>query len=207
MNRAERVAPVATIPTERGDLIAHGYRDPATGIEHVAFVAGEPHLAENPAVRLHSECLTGDLFGSLRCDCGSQLERALDTLAEEGCGVIIYLRGHEGRGIGIVDKLRAYALQEQGADTVDANLALGLEVDARDYQIAADILHDLGVNNIRLLTNNPAKFEGLAQHGINVAMRVPHPGEAGEHNTHYLETKRDRLGHAEAVHAPDSAGH
>jgi 3,4-dihydroxy 2-butanone 4-phosphate synthase/GTP cyclohydrolase II len=143
---------------------------------------------------VHSECLTGDVFGSLRCDCGAQLEAAMSLIAAEGRGVVLYLRGHEGRGIGLLSKLRAYQLQDHGSDTVDANLELGLPVDARDYSTGAEILHDLGVRSVRLLTNNPAKVEGLVRYGLEVT-RVPLPVPVTVHNLRYLAAKRDRLGH------------
>jgi len=145
-------------------------------------------------VRVHSECVTGDVFGSLRCDCGTQLDLAMRQIAEEGAGVIVYLRGQEGRGIGITHKLRAYQLQDVGFDTVDANLELGLPVDAREYSVAGQLLDDLGVRSVRLLTNNPAKVAALAAHGVDVT-RVPLPPLATPHNLRYLATKRDRLGH------------
>ena len=194
----ERAA-VVHLPTEYGTFTAVGYRDAVNGSEHIALVAGGLDargkvLAEDPLVRLHSECLTGDVLGSLRCDCGPQLHSALERIAEEG-GVLVYLRGHEGRGIGLLHKLRAYQLQEEGRDTVDANLDLGLPADARDYGTGAAILADLGVDSLRLLTNNPDKSNALARYGITVAGREPLPVEAGEHNLRYLLTKRDRMGH------------
>ena len=143
---------------------------------------------------MHSECLTGDVFGSQRCDCGAQLGAAMGKIAERGAGVVLYLRGQEGRGIGLLSKLRAYELQDNGADTVDANLELGLPVDAREYSVAAQILDDLGVRSVRLLTNNPAKVEALVAHGFRVT-RIPLPPQATAHNLRYLATKRDRLGH------------
>jgi 3,4-dihydroxy 2-butanone 4-phosphate synthase/GTP cyclohydrolase II len=146
-------------------------------------------------VRVHSECLTGDAFGSLRCDCGPQLQAAMRRVAEEGRGVVLYMRGHEGRGIGLLEKLRAYELQDAGADTVDANLRLGLPADARDYGTGAQILHDLGVRTMRLLTNNPAKRAGLEGYGLEVVGRVPLPSRPHPENVRYLRTKRDRMGH------------
>ena len=146
-------------------------------------------------MRVHSECLTGDVFGSLRCDCGPQLDAALEAVATEGRGVVLYMRGHEGRGIGLLHKLQAYQLQESGADTVDANLALGLPADARDYGIGAQILVDLGVRSMRLLTNNPDKRAGLEGYGLTVVGRVPLPVRASPQNLRYLRTKRDRMGH------------
>jgi 3,4-dihydroxy 2-butanone 4-phosphate synthase/GTP cyclohydrolase II len=146
-------------------------------------------------VRVHSECLTGDVFGSLRCDCGPQLDAALAAVAAEGRGVVLYMRGHEGRGIGLLHKLQAYQLQEAGADTVDANLALGLPADARDYGIGAQILVDLGIRSMRLLSNNPDKRAGLEGYGLTITGRVPLPVRASSENLRYLRTKRDRMGH------------
>ena len=146
-------------------------------------------------VRVHSECLTGDILGSLRCDCGAQLEQALHAIAEEGCGAVVYLRGHEGRGIGLGHKIRAYALQESGLDTVDANTAQGLPVDARSYGVGAQILSDLGVRRIRVITNNPAKYVGIDGHGLELVGRVALPTVETPHNVRYLRTKRERMGH------------
>ncbi len=188
----------ATIPTRHGDFTAYGYDSLLDGIEHVAMVLGdidEPGWGEGILVRVHSECLTGDVLGSLRCDCGPQLDAALAAVAAEGRGVVLYVRGHEGRGIGLLHKLQAYQLQEAGADTVDANLALGLPADARDYGTGAQILADLGVRSMRLLTNNPDKRAGLEGYGLTVTGRVPLPVRAGPQNLHYLRTKRDRMGH------------
>ena len=157
---------------------------------------GSPATAPAPLVRLHSECLTGDLAGSLRCDCGTQFRSALSAIAEAGAGVLIYLRGHEGRGIGLGNKLRAYQLQQhEGLDTVDANISLGLSVDSREYDCACDILDDLGVREVRLMTNNPDKVRALADRGINVVEQVPHEAMPGYYNRDYLIAKRDRLGH------------
>ncbi|GAA4175321.1 GTP cyclohydrolase II [Gryllotalpicola koreensis] len=182
-----------TIPTTHGPFRVRAYRDRMTGADHVAIIAGQP--AEHGAlVRVHSECLTGEAFGSLKCECGPQLDAALDTIQRDG-GVVIYLRGHEGRGIGLINKLRAYQLQAEGLDTLDANLALGLPVDARDYTAAGDILKDLGVASVRLLTNNPDKVSQLEAHGIAVDERVPLVVGVGALNAGYLETKRDRMGH------------
>ncbi|MFF1282777.1 bifunctional 3,4-dihydroxy-2-butanone-4-phosphate synthase/GTP cyclohydrolase II [Streptomyces sp. NPDC058299] len=183
------------LPTRHGTFTAYGYRSTADGVEHVALVHGEPGDGEDVLVRVHSECLTGDVFGSLRCDCGPQLDTALRRIQDEGRGIVVYLRGHEGRGIGLLSKLRAYALQEQGHDTLDANLELGLPADARDYGAGAQILADLGVRSVRLMTNNPDKTEALLRHGLRVTGREPMPVQAGEHNLHYLRTKRDRMGH------------
>ncbi|GAA1933119.1 bifunctional 3,4-dihydroxy-2-butanone-4-phosphate synthase/GTP cyclohydrolase II [Kitasatospora viridis] len=199
-SQVERVA-VTSLPTEHGDFTAVGYRDVLTGAEHVALVAGgldgEGRLpdGEEVLVRLHSECLTGDVLGSLRCDCGPQLQASLAQVAAAGRGVVVYLRGHEGRGIGLGHKLRAYQLQEQGRDTVDANLELGLPADARDYSTGAQILTDLGVRSLTLLTNNPDKLAALTEHGLKVGGREPIPVQAGRHNLRYLLTKRDRMGH------------
>ncbi|GHF91657.1 bifunctional 3,4-dihydroxy-2-butanone-4-phosphate synthase/GTP cyclohydrolase II [Streptomyces thermodiastaticus] len=183
------------LPTRHGTFTAHGYRATADGVEHVALVHGDLGDGEDVLVRLHSECLTGDVFGSLRCDCGPQLDASLERIQREGRGVVVYLRGHEGRGIGLMSKLRAYELQERGRDTLDANLELGLPADARDYGAGAEILKDLGVASVRLMTNNPDKTEALLRHGIKVTGRVPMPVQAGEHNLRYLRTKRDRMGH------------
>jgi 3,4-dihydroxy 2-butanone 4-phosphate synthase/GTP cyclohydrolase II len=182
------------LPTRFGDFRAVGYRD-IDGGEHVALVRGELGDGDDVLVRVHSECLTGDVLGSRRCDCGPQLEAALESVAAEDRGVVVYLRGHEGRGIGLVHKLRAYALQDAGADTVDANLELGLPADARDYGTGARILRDLGVHSVRLLTNNPAKRDGLERHGVPVRGRVALPVQATAENLRYLRTKRDRMGH------------
>ena len=163
--------------------------------EHVAFVYGDIGDGEDVLVRVHSECLTGDVFGSLRCDCGPQLHAALAAVAQEGRGIVLYIRGHEGRGIGLLHKLQAYQLQDLGADTVDANLDLGLPADARDYGTGAQILVDLGVHTMRLLTNNPAKRAGLEGYGLEIVDRVPLPVRATPENLRYLTTKRDRYGH------------
>jgi 3,4-dihydroxy 2-butanone 4-phosphate synthase/GTP cyclohydrolase II len=183
------------LPTAFGDFTAHGYRSTVDGVEHVALVHGEIGDGEDVLVRVHSECLTGDIFHSLRCDCGPQLQSSLERIAAEGRGVVVYLRGHEGRGIGLLSKLRAYELQELGRDTLDANLELGLPADARDYGAGAQILADLGVSSLRLMTNNPEKTDALVRHGLRVTDREPMPVRAGEHNLRYLRTKRDRMGH------------
>ena len=162
----------------------------------MVLVMGDPATADAPLVRLHSECLTGDLAGSLRCDCGTQFRSALSAIADAGSGVLIYLRGHEGRGIGLGHKLRAYELQQhEGLDTVDANLSLGFPVDDRDYQAACEILDDLGVRQVRLITNNPDKVSALQGHGITVAEQLAHESLPTRHNLPYLIAKRDRLGH------------
>ena len=193
--RRARVRRVATtsLPTRHGSFVAHGYRDLETGAEHVALVSGDPS-APGAVVRLHSECLTGDALGSLRCDCGAQLDVALAEVARRG-GAVLYLRGQEGRGIGLLAKLEAYALQDAGRDTVDANLELGLPADAREYGAAAAMLHDLGVAQVQLLTNNPAKVEGLSAHGVAVTGRLPLSTGVSVFNARYLATKRDRMGH------------
>jgi 3,4-dihydroxy 2-butanone 4-phosphate synthase / GTP cyclohydrolase II len=193
MTTVELVAE-ATLPTGAGEFVARAYRAP-DGTEHVALVRGQLDEVDAVLVRVHSECLTGDVFGSLRCDCGPQLEQALEIVAARGVGIVVYLRGHEGRGIGIGQKLAAYRLQENGADTVDANTALGLPVDDRAYDVAAAILFDLHVKRILLLTNNPAKQRGLESAGIEVIERVPLVVASNPQNARYLRTKRDRLGH------------
>ncbi|MFF3614231.1 bifunctional 3,4-dihydroxy-2-butanone-4-phosphate synthase/GTP cyclohydrolase II [Streptomyces sp. NPDC002580] len=183
------------LPTAFGEFTAYGYRSTADGVEHVALVHGEIGDGEDIVVRVHSECLTGDVFHSQRCDCGPQLQTSMERIRSEGRGVVVYLRGHEGRGIGLLSKLRAYELQERGRDTLDANLELGLPADARDYGAGARILQDLGVRSLRLMTNNPDKTEALVRHGLRVTGREPMPVQAGEHNLNYLRTKRDRMGH------------
>ena len=180
------------VPTVHGKFLLRAYRDRATGADHIAIVSGKP--TDNMLVRLHSECLTGEAMGSLKCECGPQLDSAMDTIQENG-GAVIYLRGHEGRGIGLVNKLRAYRLQETGLDTLDANLALGLPADARDYGAAAAILRDMGVTRVRLLSNNPEKRRQLEEHGITVTALEPLIVGVGEDNAGYLEAKRDRMGH------------
>ncbi|MGW6143204.1 bifunctional 3,4-dihydroxy-2-butanone-4-phosphate synthase/GTP cyclohydrolase II [Streptomyces sp. NPDC055144] len=183
------------LPTAFGDFTAYGYRSTVDGVEHVALVHGEIGDGDDVLVRVHSECLTGDVFHSLRCDCGPQLEESMRRITEEGRGIVVYLRGHEGRGIGLLSKLRAYELQERGRDTLDANLELGLPADSRDYAAGAQILEDLGVRGLRLLTNNPDKTDALLRHGLKVVARESMPVQAGEHNLRYLRTKRDRMGH------------
>ncbi|MFF5449298.1 bifunctional 3,4-dihydroxy-2-butanone-4-phosphate synthase/GTP cyclohydrolase II [Streptomyces sp. NPDC012888] len=183
------------LPTAFGEFTAYGYRSTVDGVEHIALVHGEIGEGDEVLVRMHSECLTGDIFASRRCDCGPQLQASMERIQAEGRGVVVYLRGHEGRGIGLLSKLRAYELQERGRDTLDANLELGLPADARDYGAGAQMLADLGIRSVRLLTNNPDKSAALIRHGIVVAGREPMPVEAGEHNAHYLRTKRDRMGH------------
>lgn len=193
----ERVAETR-LPTSYGDFTAVGYRITVDASEHIALVAGDLaglREAEPVLTRVHSECLTGDVFGSSRCDCGPQLGEAMGLLAAEGRGVVVYLRGHEGRGIGLLAKLQAYQLQDGGRDTVDANLDLGLPADARHYGAASQILRDLGVQSVRLLTNNPDKADGLAAYGVPVVERVPLTPRPNDHNLAYLQTKRDRMGH------------
>ncbi|MQM26111.1 bifunctional 3,4-dihydroxy-2-butanone-4-phosphate synthase/GTP cyclohydrolase II [Glycomyces albidus] len=185
----------ARLPLEAGEFTAIGYRAVFDGNEHVALVKGDIGDGEDVLVRVHSECLTGDAFGSLRCDCGPQLQAALRAVEAEGRGVVLYMRGHEGRGIGLVHKLQAYQLQDQGRDTVDANLELGLPADARDWGIGAQILADLGITSMRLLTNNPDKRAGIEGHGLKVVERVALPTYATPDNIAYLTTKRDRMGH------------
>ena len=183
------------LPTEHGMFSAVGYRDSLDDLEHLALVFGDISDGQDVLVRVHSECLTGDVFGSLRCDCGPQLNAALAAVAEAGRGVVVYVRGHEGRGIGLLQKLKAYELQDQGADTVDANLLLGLPADSRDYGTSAQILADLGVRSMRLLTNNPTKLSGLDGYGIAIQQRIPLEIEPNEHNVKYLRTKAARMGH------------
>jgi 3,4-dihydroxy 2-butanone 4-phosphate synthase / GTP cyclohydrolase II len=185
----------ARLPTPHGEWRAVGYRSTLDGAELVALVTGDLGEGESVLVRAHSECLTGDVFGSLRCDCGPQLDAAMTIIGAEGRGVVLYIRGHEGRGIGLLSKLFAYRLQDAGADTIDANLELGLPADARDYGTGAQVLVDLGVKSMRLLTNNPAKRAGLEGWGLEVVGRVPLPTNATPDNLRYLMTKRDRMGH------------
>ena len=183
----------ASVPTSHGTFRFLAYKDRITGTDHIAVVSGD--LTEDaPLVRVHSECLTGEAFDSLKCECGPQLDAALDAIATGG-GVVVYMRGHEGRGIGLINKLRAYSLQERGLDTVDANLALGLPADARDYAAAAGILGDLGVEKVRLLTNNTDKVNQLRALGLDIVEQVPLLVGVGPNNHQYLETKRDRMGH------------
>jgi 3,4-dihydroxy 2-butanone 4-phosphate synthase / GTP cyclohydrolase II len=192
--QVERVAE-ARIPTAHGEFRAVGYRSTHDSAEHIALVYGDLRDGQDVLVRVHSECLTGDVFGSLRCDCGPQLDAALDRVGREGRGVVLYVRGHEGRGIGLLHKLQAYQLQDLGRDTVDANLELGLPADARDYGTGAQILYDLGVRTMRLLTNNPAKRAALDGYGLAVVGREPLPVRPHPENVRYLRTKRDRMGH------------
>jgi 3,4-dihydroxy 2-butanone 4-phosphate synthase/GTP cyclohydrolase II len=185
----------ATIPTLFGQFTAIGYQSEMDGLQHVALVCGEPYGKRNVLVRMHSECLTGDVFASLRCDCGTQLHDAMRKIAEEGEGVIVYIRGHEGRGIGIMHKLQAYKLQEGGRDTVEANIELGFPADLRDYGTGAQILVDLGLTTLRLLTNNPAKRAGLEGYGLQIVERLPLETTPTTENLHYLQTKKAKLGH------------
>jgi 3,4-dihydroxy 2-butanone 4-phosphate synthase / GTP cyclohydrolase II len=193
-SHVERVAETR-LPTTHGDFTAYGYRMSTDGSEHIALVYGDVTGDLPVLTRVHSECLTGDVFGSRRCDCGPQLDEALQRIATEGRGVLVYLRGHEGRGIGLVAKLQAYQLQDGGRDTVDANLDLGLPADARHYGAATQILRDLGVGSVRLLTNNPDKVTSIEEYGVTVATRVPLTPRPNDHNIRYLLTKRDRMGH------------
>jgi len=185
----------ASIPTAHGVFTAVGFQSLLDGHDHVALVRGDLGDGEDVLVRMHSECLTGDVFGSRRCDCGTQLDASLAAVADAGRGVVLYIRGHEGRGIGLMHKLQAYQLQEKGFDTVDANLELGLVADARDYGVGAQILVDLGVRSMRLLTNNPDKRAGLEGYGLAIVDRVSLPVHATPENLTYLRTKRDRMGH------------
>lgn len=185
----------AKLPTTHGEFTVRGYYDVQTTADHVAIIAGNP-TGENVLVRMHSECITGEAFGSLKCECGPQLEAAMDAIqADPNGGVVIYLRGQEGRGIGLLNKLKAYALQEKGLDTVDANLALGLPSEAREYGAAVAILRDLGIKSVRLLTNNPAKRRYLDDAGISVTETVPLIVGLAEQNVGYLDAKRERMGH------------
>ncbi|MEP6843884.1 MAG: GTP cyclohydrolase II, partial [Pseudolysinimonas sp.] len=186
-----------TVPTQHGVFRVRAYRDRSTGADHVAWISGQP--GNGTLVRVHSECLTGEAFGSLKCECGPQLQAALDTIEEQG-GIVVYLRGHEGRGIGLINKLKAYRLQEDGLDTLDANIALGLPADARDYGAAVGILKDLGLSSVRLLSNNPEKARQLRERGIEVTELVPLVVGVGEYNAGYLDAKRDRMGHSLPTH-------
>ncbi len=189
-----KVDAVAQLPSRFGDFHIVAFSNNRDQKEHLAMVHGDVMGQKDVPTRLHSECLTGDVMGSLRCDCRDQLEAALEALAKMPCGVLLYLR-QEGRGIGLVNKIRAYALQEQGLDTVDANLALGFRDDERDYSVAAHMLASLNIESVLLMTNNPKKIQGLQQHGIVISGRVPHVMPANEHNRFYLETKAARSGH------------
>ena len=192
-DRVERLAETL-LPTDHGEFRVLGYRDRLTGDEHIALISPKGLSGRAPLARLHSECLTGDVFGSLRCDCGGQLERSLERVGAEG-GVVVYLRGHEGRGVGLLSKLQAYALQDNGFDTVDAQTELGLPIDSREYAAGAAILADLGAASVRLLTNNPMKVNAMRDYGIQVVAVERLSMVPGAHNAAYLRTKRDRMGH------------
>lgn len=194
------------LPTDLGEFRAHAFRDEDSGVEHVALVRGDlgTHADRGVLTRLHSECLTGDAFGSTRCDCGPQLRMAMALIAREGVGVVVYLRGHEGRGIGLVDKLRAYALQDAGADTIDANLQLGLPADARDYLAGVAMLRDLSVDAIRLMTNNPAKVAAMDGGDIEVRETVSLHTPVTPQNVLYLRAKESRFGHTLGLAAPEA---
>ncbi|XP_030524141.1 monofunctional riboflavin biosynthesis protein RIBA 3, chloroplastic isoform X1 [Rhodamnia argentea] len=198
----ERTA-ISRLPTRWGLFRAYCYRSKLDGTEHIAVVKGNIGDGEDVLVRVHSECLTGDIFGSARCDCGNQLDLAMQLIEKAGRGAVVYLRGHEGRGIGLGHKLQAYNLQDQGHDTVQANLELGLAVDAREYGIGAQILRDIGVRTMRLMTNNPAKFTGLKGYGLAVIGRVPVLTPITEENKRYLETKRMKMGHIYGSDIPE----
>jgi 3,4-dihydroxy 2-butanone 4-phosphate synthase/GTP cyclohydrolase II len=185
----------ARLPTRHGEFTVYSYESELDGLEQVALVMGDVAGRADVLVRVHSECLTGDVFGSLRCDCGAQLDGAMAKVASEGLGVIVYLKGHEGRGIGLTHKLRAYALQDKGRDTVQANVELGLAVDARDYTVGCQILADLGMTSMRLMSNNPAKYDGIADFGLSITARVPLLVEPNQENLLYLRAKQSKMGH------------
>jgi 3,4-dihydroxy 2-butanone 4-phosphate synthase/GTP cyclohydrolase II len=185
----------ARIPTRHGDFTGYVFESLLDGVEHLAFVRGEVAGQDNVLVRVHSECLTGDVFGSMRCDCGVQLDLALERVAAEGRGAVVYLRGHEGRGIGLGHKMRAYNLQDEGRDTVEANVELGFPPDSREYGIGSQILVDLGISTMRLMTNNPAKYGGLDGYGLEIVERVPLNSVPTDENIAYLRTKQQKMGH------------
>jgi len=186
---------VATMPTSFGNFMCHAYRSKVDGQEYVALVKGDVSGKQDVLVRVHSQCLTGDVFQSARCDCGNQLRQAIETVEGEGAGVILYIMAHEGRGIGLIHKIRAYHLQEQGMDTVQANVELGFAPDQRDYGIGAQVLVDLGLTSIRLMTNSPQKYAGIEGYGLSITERIPLQTNPTEANINYLRTKRDRMGH------------
>mgnify|MGYP001481088508 FL=1 len=190
----DEVPSEAKLPTKYGDFVIRVFHESETGLDHVALTLGEMSGPDPVLIRVHSECLTGDAFGSLRCDCGPQLDAALSQISAKGWGAVLYLR-QEGRGIGLHAKIQAYHLQDKGADTLDANLLLGLPADARNYRIASTMLKSLGVEEVCLLSNNPDKVEQLETHGIIVAQRMPLIVGVGEENMDYLQTKADRMGH------------
>ena len=196
MEHESLIEPIVNVemPTERGDFKLHAYKQTTTGEDHLALVKGTWEKDEPVMVRVHSSCITGDIFGSCRCDCGPQLEKAMEAIEKEGKGVIIYMN-QEGRGIGLVNKLKAYKLQEQGYDTVEANEKLGFKPDQRDYGVGAQILRDLNVSKIRLLTNNPTKRKGLIGYGLEIVENLPIEIESNKHNKWYLETKKNKMGH------------
>jgi GTP cyclohydrolase II len=185
----------ATIPTRYGVFESHVYRVKSTGAEHLTLVMGDVSHGESVLCRLHSECVTGDVFGSYRCDCGEQLDLAMRYIAAENRGILLYLRGHEGRGIGLANKIRAYALQDQGYDTVEANERLGFDADHREYGLGVEILRSLGVKSMRMLTNNPRKLAGVENHGMSVSELVPIEIPASDSTRRYLRTKKEKLGH------------
>ena len=194
----------AQVPTDWGNFTCTAFKSDVDGTEHLAFSLGTVNDGQHVLVRVHSECLTGDVFSSRRCDCGPQLHSAMSLIAEEGRGIVVYLRGHEGRGIGIGHKIRAYSLQDGGFDTVDANTELGLPVDSREYGIGAQILADLGANQLRLMTNNPAKYGGIEGYGLEIIERVAINPVTTKENLKYLQTKRDRMGHLFSLPESDS---
>ena len=193
----------ARIPTKHGDFTAYVFESIIDGTEHMAFVYGDVAGHDDILVRVHSECLTGDVFGSMRCDCGLQLDLAMETIAKEGSGVVVYLRGHEGRGIGLGHKIRAYTLQDQGRDTVEANVELGFPADSREYGIGSQMLVDLGVSTMRIMTNNPSKYGGLEGYGLEIVERVPLHVLPNEENIRYLRTKQEKMGHLLDIEVED----